>query len=653
MCGIIGAIEKNGEGLVEKLAIAQSQLSHRGPDGKGIRFFENKGKSIALAHSRLAIIDLSELGHQPMASSDSRYWITFNGEIYNYKELKLELIELGYSFVSDTDTEVLLYSWIEWGKDCLKKFTGMFAFVLYDTAEGQIYCVRDAFGIKPFYYYLSEEQFCFASEIPALHTLIGKHLTIDKTKALKYLLRGSSDAGEDTLTEEVKALNPGCLLTISLESDLAIVHERWWWPSIEENKNISFQEATQKVRELFLKSVRIHMRSDVPIGAALSGGIDSSAVVCAMRYLEPDLPIHTFSYIASDSLINEEAWVDIVNEYVNAIPHKLELSSKDLIQDIDGLIKTQGEPFGSTSIYAQYRIFKLAKESGVTVTLEGQGADEMLAGYFGYPEWAAMSYVDKGEYFKLFSFLRSWSKLHGRSMKPILLYLRGSILTNLYNRSVFMRSLKGLYRYIRPKSTSKVSAPTPLSFPKWLVVKDSTIEVVYKNAISYGVEEPASGRRLVQELRRSLVGENDDGINGLLRYSDRNAMRFSLESRVPFLTVELAEFLLSLPESYLLSKDGVTKNVFREAMRGIVPNIILDRTDKIGFATPNNWLEDINNAIPYWSDDIKNISFLDYEFFKKEVNDTISGVKPYTWLPWRFINFGIWLNQNRGRIKQE
>jgi asparagine synthase (glutamine-hydrolysing) len=640
MCGIIGAINANGEGLAERLSIAHSMLSHRGPDGKGVKSFEYNGKNIFLAHSRLSIIDLSELGHQPMSSFDSRYWITYNGEIYNYKELKVELIDLGYSFVSDSDTEVLIYSWAEWGEDCLKKFIGMFAFVLYDSVNHKVYCVRDAFGIKPFYYFKSKKQFYFASEIPALHILIDQELTISQFTALNYLLKSSSDAGEDTIIEEVKALKPGSLLTITLEGDIEIEYKRWWWPSLKENKNISFQEATEKIRELFLKSIKIHMRSDVRIGATLSGGIDSSAVVCAMRYLEPDLPIHTFSYIASDTDKNEESWVDLVNNHINAIPHKLELSSDDLVNDIEDLIKTQGAPFSTTSIYAQYRIFKLAKDNGVKVTLEGQGADELLAGYFGYPQWAAMSYVDKWEFLKLYRFLKSWSRLHGQPIRPILLYIKESIITNLF-KSKFILGLRRVYRFIRPKSVNVESTSIQQSFPKWFIVKDSNDEDGFKKTLMSGSEEATPGRRLVGELRRNLMGEFDVGINGLLRYSDRNAMRFSIESRVPFLTIEMAEFLLSLPESFLLSEDGVTKHVFREAMRGIVPDKVLDRVDKIGFATPDlAW----TSLLEYKTitKQLDKIDFIDQEKLIDEVRSILEGRQPFSWLAWRVINFSYW-----------
>jgi asparagine synthase (glutamine-hydrolysing) len=640
MCGIIGAINVNGEGLAERLSLAHSMLSHRGPDGDGVKYFEYDGKNIFLGHSRLSIIDLSELGHQPMSSFDSRCWITFNGEIYNYKELKVELIALGYSFVSDTDTEVLIYSWAEWGEDCLRKFIGMFAFVLYDSVNHKVFCVRDAFGIKPFYYSESKNQFYFASEIPALHILVDQELTISQSTTFNYLLKSSSDAGEDTMIEEIKALKPGSLLTITLEGDLKIEFKRWWWPSLEEDKNITFKEATEKVRELFLNSVRLHMRSDVRIGATLSGGIDSSAVVCAMRYLEPDLPIHTFSYIASASDINEESWVDLVNNHINAIPHKLELNSEDLVNDIDDLVKTQGAPFSTTSIYAQYRIFKLAKDSDVKVTLEGQGADELLAGYFGYPEWAAMSYVDKGEFLKLYRFLKSWSRLHGQPIRPILLYIKESIITNVF-KSKLILGLRRVYRFIRPKPSNVEPTSIQQTFPKWIIVKDSKVEDDLMKAPMSRLEEVTPGRRLVSELRRNLMGEFDVGINGLLRYSDRNAMRFSIESRVPFLTIEMAEFLLSLPESYLISKDGVTKHVFREAMRGIVPDKVLDRVDKIGFATPDlAWtsLLDYNKI----TKQLDNLDFIDQEKLMDEVRGILEGKQSFSWLAWRVINFSYW-----------
>ena len=252
MCGIIGAIEVDAGDLFKKVSLANETLSHRGPDGKGLESFSFQDKTIVLAHSRLSIIDLSDLGKQPMISGGGKHWITFNGEIYNYKEIRDDLIQLGYSFKSDTDSEVLLNSWIEWGPGCLTRFVGMFAFAIYDIEKSRLFCVRDAFGIKPFFYFIDKKRFFFSSEIPSLFPLIDEKKQLNAGSVVNYLLRSSYDVAEFTLTREVRALKPGYFLEIDLDGDLQVVEERWWNPSIAENQDISFDVAAGKLRELFL-----------------------------------------------------------------------------------------------------------------------------------------------------------------------------------------------------------------------------------------------------------------------------------------------------------------------------------------------------------------------------------------------------------------
>jgi asparagine synthase (glutamine-hydrolysing) len=376
-----------------------------------------------------------------------------------------------------------------------------------------------------------------------------------------------------------------------------------------------------QLREMFLNNVRLHLRSDVALGAALSGGIDSSAVVCAMRYLEPDMPIHTFTYVARGSNVDEEKWADIVNDHVGAIPHKVVVSSNELTTDIEDMVRVQGEPFGSTSIYAQYRVFKAAREAGIIVTLDGQGADELLAGYNGYPASYFHSLIDGRNYLKLLSYIHKWSKWPGRGyIKAVIAFAQLIIPTHL--RGIAFKMLGQ-----NPK-------------PYWINGDYlSNMGVVLAPPSKNQIYDDEYGRRLMSTLRESLLG---NGLASLLRHGDRNSMRWSVESRVPFLTTELAEFILSLPESYLLSSEGETKHVFREAMRGIVPDIILDRKDKIGFQTPEkNWLFDqkqmINEALadrklPF----MKNKSLLSYiSKIEKKSRQKTSEV-------WRFVNFCKW-----------
>jgi len=563
MCGIVGGWwSSRPTTLDDKLTQALTTMHKRGPDDRGYELYPNPGGVIALGHTRLSIIDLSVAGHQPMQSQDKSVSIVFNGEVYNYRELRSELKALGRSFRSDSDTEVLLAAWQQWGKACLQRLVGMFAFAVFDRAQGKLTCVRDAFGIKPFFYTLEQGGFLFASEVAAIKALKKERVQLDWQRAYDYLVHADYDSGGRSFLDGVLHLLPGHLVELDMASGGLGEPQRWWMPSIVERSDLSFDSATEMVREQFLQNIRLHLRSDVPLGAALSGGIDSSAVVCAIRHVEPDLPINTFSYIARGSAMSEEVWVDRVNQHVGATSHKVTVSADELARDLDDMILTQGEPSGSTSIYAQYRVFQLAKQHGVTVTLDGQGADELLAGYNGYPGPRLHSLIEKGQFSEAWDFLNQWSKWPGRSRR-----LGAQQLLAEYAQGPVYDMLRRL--------SGRADIPT------WL-----NADVLFEGGIvcrypRQRASDQAMGRRLVAELGLSLTRR---GLPALLRHGDRNSMRFSVESRVPFLTTDMADLLLSLPESYLISPRGETKHVFRAAMRGIVPDEVLNRRDKIGFA---------------------------------------------------------------------
>jgi asparagine synthase (glutamine-hydrolysing) len=425
MCGILGTFTHHPlPDQDQRLQSALAALHHRGPDDRGLESFDAVGGRLSLGHARLSIIDLSPGGHQPMHSPTGRYTIVFNGEIYNYRELRQELRALGHAFHTDSDTEVLLATWAQWGTQGLRRLTGMFAFAVYDREARTLTLVRDAFGIKPLFYRIDGGALCFSSEVPSLLELLPAKPELNLQRAYNYLVWGQYDNGSDTFYQGIHHLSPGHWLRIDLQQ-LAVYRPtdqsvRWWWPSIEERTDLSFEDAAAQLREMFLNSVRLHLRSDVPVGAALSGGVDSSAVVCAMRYLEPDMPIHTFSFVARGSSVDEEAWVDIVNTQVGAIAHKIVVSPEELALDLDDMIRAQGEPFGGTSIYAQYRVFKAAREAGIVVTLDGQGADELLAGYNGYPHGYLRSLLDERRYLEIPAFLSAWANWPGRGGKRAL-----------------------------------------------------------------------------------------------------------------------------------------------------------------------------------------------------------------------------------------
>jgi asparagine synthase (glutamine-hydrolysing) len=622
MCGILGVFHwEHDAGLDQRIAAGMHALKHRGPDARGVETHAVADGIVHLGHARLSIIDLTEGGRQPMHGGDGRYVIVFNGEICNYRELRTELQGLGQSFVSDSDTEVLLAAWIQWGHACLVRLVGMFAFVVLDRQAGTLTCVRDAFGIKPFFYAAQGGEVYFATEMPALKELLPGRPVLDWQCAYDYLVHGDYDSGTGTFFEGISHLLPGHLFSVDLQAGRVGEPDRWWTPSIVERTDLSFASATEMVREQFLQNIRLHLRSDVALGAALSGGIDSSAVVCAMRHVEPDLPIHTFSYIAAGSEMSEEVWVDRINAHVGAVPHKISVGSDELVRDLDSMILAQGEPFASTSIYAQYRVFQLAREQGVTVTLDGQGADEMLAGYNGYLGQRLRSLIEKGHLVEAASFLNEWSKWPGRNRIDGAKRLAAEVTEGW------------LYALLR-----KINGSDTL--PSWLNAEPLVERGVISHFPRLRSPQSETGRRVVAELALSLTRR---GLPALLRHGDRNSMRFSVESRVPFLTLDMVNLLLSLPESYLISPKGETKHVFRAAMRGIVPDDVLDRRDKIGFATPEQaWLISMADTVRGWLREDLRLPFFNQAEVLHEFELIIAGKKAFSWQVWRWINFCRW-----------
>ncbi|MCL6419723.1 asparagine synthase (glutamine-hydrolyzing) [Aestuariirhabdus haliotis] len=622
MCGIAGGSwSNNSNGIQKKLNDALDLMKNRGPDDQGFELDSFANGVVGLGHSRLSIIDLSPAGHQPMHSNDHSITIVFNGEIYNYRELRAELESHGHDFCSGSDTEVLLQAWQQWGEACLLRLVGMFAFVVFDRVKGTLTCVRDAFGIKPFFYTMENGAMLFASEMSAIKALKSEKVDLDWQTAYEYLVYGDYDSSQRSFLDGVFHLMPGHIITFDLNKRELSQPECWWQPDITESTTLSFEEAANQLRELFLDSVRMHLRSDVPIGAALSGGVDSSAIVCAMRFIDPDLPINTFSYIARGSSLSEEKWVDHINTYVGADIHKVEVSGSELAADLDEMIRSQGEPFMSTSIYAQYRVFRLARESGVTVTLDGQGADELLAGYSGYPGQRVRSLIENGRFISAFMFLNNWAKWPGRNKLDGIKRSIGEFLGGrLYD---FSRKLVG-----KP------------GIPLWIDEKPLIEKGLSLRFPLQAFSGRIFGRRVMSELALSLTRR---GIPGLLRHGDRNSMRFSVESRVPFLTIEMANFLLSLPESYLISEKGETKHIFRAAMRGIVPDDILDRKDKVGFETPEHeWLLSVSGTIREWLSVDLNLPFLNQKVVLEEFDLVVSGEKKSSPYIWRWINFSRW-----------
>lgn len=624
MCGIAGVFSQDSTySWLENLEESVDLLSSRGPDDRGIELFELASGTLGLGHTRLSIIDLSSAGHQPMKSIDGRFSIVFNGEIYNYKEIREELETNNVEFISDSDTEVLLRAWQKWGASCIRRFVGMFAFVVFDSALKTLTLVRDAFGIKPLFFSIDRDLVAFGSEIRAVLPLVNTAPKLDRQTARTYLIDGAYDCSTRTFFEGINQLAPGHIATIKLAGAPEATISQWWSPRINQASGLSFDEASERLKSLFLASVDLHLRSDVPLCINLSGGIDSSAIACAVRFLHPTIPINTVSYIATDSPESEELWIDIVNKHINATSHKVELTGHDLARDLDDLIIAQGEPFVSSSVYAGYVVFRQVRAEGFVVSLDGQGADELMAGYDGYPHGLIDSLLRTFRLRSAVKFFFAWSAWPGRSKRLALQYIAKNI------RSKWLWGLL----YLLVGRTRK---------PKWLNDVDHSreSESLWDRHQEFDKEREIPGRTLAGVLRTALTKQ---GLAALLRHGDRNSMRWSVESRVPYLTTELAEFCLALPEDYLLSMAGETKHIFRAAMRGVVPDQILDRKDKIGFKTPEEkWIREQKSVIREWVKYAHKIEMIDGVEFEQEINKVLNGEKRYSPLTWRMINFVRW-----------
>jgi asparagine synthase (glutamine-hydrolysing) len=574
-----------------------------------------------LLHRRLSIIDTSDSGWQPMSTPDGRYHVVYNGEIYNYKELRRELERLGHRFRSQSDTEVLLAAWAEWGAPALRRFVGMFAFALLDTERRIVMLARDFFGIKPLYYANGDGIICFGSEIKVLLAFGLARPQANAERLLLYLRYGMTDFGSQTLLAPIQQLPPAHTLEISLDTGISNEPQCYWSPEPQGPFDISFDEASRRVRELFLRNVELHLRSDVPLGSALSGGIDSSSIVMAIRHLDNQAQIHAFSFIADDQAISEERWVDIVSREAGAHIHKVRASAGELAADLDTMMRFQDEPFGGTSAYAQYQVFRAARCAGIKVMLDGQGADEILGGYRHYLGARLASLLRQGQWPDALRFLQSLSRLEGfggyQGLACCADYLLPPALQSVARRLVGKDAL-----------------------PSWL------------NRLWFaerGVGPAFVNYTTVREvLRESLSRSLSQTLPRLLRYEDRNSMASSVESRVPFLTPELVSFLQGLPEEYIIARDGTSKAVFRKAMRGIVPDTILDRRDKLGFVTPERtWLKVLDGLVRaiLGSDAAHRVPFLDLRVAREEWESVRDGRRPFDFRIWRWVNLIRWTEE--------
>ncbi|MFY7840738.1 MAG: asparagine synthase (glutamine-hydrolyzing) [Lacibacter sp.] len=561
MCGIAGIISRNPNQIsTQRLQQMTDALAHRGPDGEG--FWTNASNNVGFGHRRLAIIDLSDAGKQPMHLLN-RYSITYNGELYNYVELKAELQQKGYSFRTQTDTEVLLAAYDCWKEQCLQQFDGMFAFAIWDEQEQNLFAARDRFGEKPFYYSFDGEQFFFASEMKAMWAA-GIERTVDHSMLLNYLALGwvKNPANlSQTFYQNISNLPQAHYLQLSLRNGSNEIVQYF---DLDKQTTLSISEAdaAEQLLHLLNTSVKRRLRSDVEVGTSLSGGLDSSSIAAMINQLQTtNHKLQTFTASFPGFEKDETTYAKEVADHLQLQQHFVTPTADTLFNDINKLIFQQEEPFQSSSIYAQYKVYQLAKQNGVKVILDGQGADETLAGYHKYIHWflqekSRESQVVSRE-LKAFtdhhiSVDWSWkNKLAARFPEFAAVQLE-----NKANKAVLNhRFISNQYRkqYFNKKSIYK-PAVSKLN------------DLLYYNTMLVGLEE-------------------------LLRYADRNSMAHGVEVRLPFLSHELVQFVFSLPSHYKIN-NGFTKYILRRSMQAYLPEAIVYRTDKIGYEPPQQqWMQ--------------------------------------------------------------
>ena len=612
MCGICGVINFDNKPIQEtSIRNMMYIMKHRGPDDEGVFIDE----TIGLGFVRLSIIDLSPAGHQPMFSDDGRYVMVFNGEIYNFIEIKKELQKKGYNFKTQSDSEVLLTSFIEWGEACLHRFNGMWAFVIYDRIEKNIFAARDRYGIKPFYYLHTDELFAFCSEIPPLLSLLHDKPKPNYQSIFDFLVFNRTDQTENTFFNEVKKLQHGYQIRIDLNRlPLGRIKvERWY--NLRENvsKTDGFKNVSE-FKELLSSSIGFRLRSDVPLGVCFSGGLDSSSIVSILLQDYNKQDLNTFSAIYNKGDIGDES--EFINEYESLLKNMFYISptGNSLEKDLMSFVKAHAEPIPGTSPYAQFKVMELAKGK-VVVTLDGQGADESLAGY---------------HYFFGFFFMELiWNRRFGKLCNEILKYcVKHKSILGLKSLVFFLLSERGKtevrineYKYLNSLFVSKYKSFNHIS------------------GNLYGAKS----------LNDALLDHFEYKLEHLLKWEDRNSMWFSIEARVPFLDYRLVEKTLATSGDMMI-KNGMTKYLLRESLKGVLPENIRMRRDKVGFATPQNewfrsnqWSKLINDILDSASFRSRNIVDVDKakHLFQRHMDKRVNAAMEI----WKMVHLELWFRE--------
>jgi len=580
MCGIAGIVAPSG--FDPQVLVSMTHLAkHRGPDGFGFVYFDldrqnrpqcfhNEDRypsfpkpTLGLGSRRLAILDLSTFGNMPMQVENGELWITFNGEIYNYLEIRAELEALGHPFRTRTDTEVILRAYQQWGPPCVDRLSGMWSFAIYDRERSRLFCSRDRFGIKPFYYFASASVLLFASEIKQILDYPGIARQINDAVAFQYLEQGVQDHTEDTFFVNIRQLLPGHSLHVSLSAEsFSMRIEKYWELPLADSNGVSPRRSIEQFSELLKRSVRRHLRSDVPVGSCLSGGLDSSSIVAVAASEIENQSIHAFSSCFDKEALDERPFIQTMVSSAGLRSHLVFPNEQGFWKDLSCLIWHQDEPVGGTSVYAQWCVMQAARLAKIPVLLDGQGGDEILCGYRKFYVFYLLHLMKKGRP-RVISEALSWligPGRHGWSWNHAKRYLSNS--------------------------TSR---------KRWSLVTRVCDPDFCERSKAFSHASIGPGKSLRQRQKDDLMFYS---LPALLHYEDRNSMAHSVESRVPLLDHELAAFSVNCAPELKL-RGGWTKWILREALKGTLPEAIRQRKSKLGFETPQGqWLrEDVGRTI--------------------------------------------------------
>jgi asparagine synthase (glutamine-hydrolysing) len=596
----------------------RDRLAHRGPDGAGSWIGRVGSGSVGLAHRRLSIIDLSDAAQQPMASTDGSFRLVYNGEIYNYLELRAELVRLGAVFRTRSDTEVLLAAYERWGTDCLARLNGMFAFALWDEHKRRLFVARDRFGEKPlFLARLSQGGVALASEIKALFAHPDVHADPHEPTVTLYAAGAYYEDGEPTMFAGVTRLPPAHALLLDA-SGAEVKRWRYWTPDYTAIR-IDYEEAdaAETLRELLRNSIRLRLRSDVPIGTSLSGGLDSSAIVCLLNTInraeQGEFSQNSFSArFEDDPTMSEGPEIDRVVMATRVTPHSVSPDPNRLAEESQRLHWHQEEPFLSASIYLQWCVSRLARESGVTVLIDGQGADELLGGYQFYFRSFQLDCIDRRDLIAL--------------------------LVNTYLFASRLRSASRRFVDSRRRFNDRIAASASELIGYWRAPP-----AVWAGPYSAGVPPAAPGWRLRRQMAEAL---QYNCLPTLLRYADRNSMAFGREVRLPFLDHELVDWCVGLPDRAFVHQ-GWQKYILRRAGEGVIPAEIQWRADKVGYAAPlDRWLR---GPLKQWAYDrlfagpVTELDAYDRQELTATWERHQSQQAEHSWALWRWISLSEWL----------